>query len=201
MKNLPFPVSKATFKLGRLKAKASTPINQHLVDQEKIYTRKLPRELEALVPQVENFILNEVSRPLLALDIGFDNARDILERVLDSKVDLLGNRKFLEHVIQDAINLKALNHVVNLTNLNTEDARALKTLYFVKASGMTNADEKFLSKVLSIFNLPGQAERPQALVQQLPVNERPSARRRVGGLAPSSRWEERRVGKPPPKRG
>lgn len=182
--NLPFPALTKPLKLLRKPLSPKThkklqPNNKHLVEQERKQARELPLRLAKLVPLVESFVLESVASTRLAMDIGTENAQDTLERILDSKVNLTSEHKFLEQAIGEAVNLKALTVAARLTGLDDNEERILKTLYFIKASGVSSADERILSKMLSLFAVPRQTKRTEAPVQQLPEAERPGSRRRT----------------------
>lgn len=188
MSNLPFPKASKPLKLTQRAVKKLRPSNQHLIEQERAHAKLLPRKLHSQVPVIERFILDELAVARLAMDIGMENAQDVLERVLDSKVNLTPDHKFLEQAVQEAINLKALRVAARVANLDAEEERVLKTLYFIKASGVGSADERLLSKMLSLFAVPRQEEGTQAPVQQLPQAERPGTRRRTGRPSSGSFW-------------
>lgn len=169
-KNLPFLEENGTS--IRLK-KPIPPSNQHLIEKEKELDAELAGKLKPSVSRIQEFYLDHAATMLLSLDIGTDESVSVLERVLDSPVNMLGVRQLLESLLHEALNLKALRCAIEVMGLDAQEANMLKALYFLKATGgsVKGQDEKILSELLKILAVPGQEEGSSSHLRQARKNE------------------------------
>ena len=168
-KNLPFPEDDDSHLFQKTKVAQPQPANnQHLIDKEQELDNTLSHKLRPAVQKLQDFYLDDAATMLLSLDISTDESVAVLERVLQSSVNMSGVRKMLETALHEALSIKALRCASEVSNLDPQEDLMLKAIYILKATGGSpqGTDEKILSELLKILTVPRPEERPAPRVRQ-----------------------------------
>lgn len=147
-KPIPKPVKKATRRTRKpgTTIRPLLPVDQEIARQRKLaensrrkivdeleeqtvsrlqrYSNELPPELRKHVDAVREFFLTEINPVLLASSLGAAQARDVVQRLLETNVDLEPYNYF-DSLMRKAVKVKLRKFVSKFTKVTQQDLQAL----------------------------------------------------------------------------
>jgi hypothetical protein len=136
------------------------PSNKRILAISKAYQDKLPKLLEARIPEVRDFFLREIAPTSLAIANGVQDAQEVLERALGEKPDTAYFSSKIENLAYIGLEIKIVSFITKLLKLSPEENTQFLSVVFAKeirTEDLASTLKNILSKD-PVLNPPPQKE-------------------------------------------
>ena len=161
----------------RVRPTALAPININLDNRVDELRPVLTTNLDADLLKVREFINKELASPLISLDSGPLEAKEILGAIFEEEPNLDVAMRAIQPLIGASIQLRSVRLLSDLFKLTQQETTML---YFILIAKVTNAnpDEKLMSYLLRLSNMSGQEKAPPVpLLESRPAKRAPKRNR------------------------